>query len=342
MKALLIHQHGGLEQVRFEEVDDPEIGPGLVRVKTKATSLNHLDLHVVGGLPGRDLAMPHILGSDGAGLVDATGAGADRFSEGDRVMLNAVLSCGSCEFCMKSQHSLCVKLRLVGENSSGTHGEYFVVPEANLRRIPKQVSFEEAAAFSLVFQTAWRMLQTRARICSGDDVFIHGIGSGVSTAALKIAKLSGGRVFASSSSDEKLERARQAGADFCYNYTQTDVVREVLGATEKRGVDIVVDTVGDATWVQSIQLARKGGKIVTCGATSGPNPKTEIRLIFWKQLDILGSTMSSQQEYEEVVALLGQGKLKPVIDTTFPLSEGKKALAYLQEQQQFGKVVLVA
>ncbi len=257
-------------------------------------------------------------------------------------MLNAVLFCGSCEFCMKCQHSLCVKLRLVGENSSGTHGEYFVVPEANLREIPEPVSFEEAAAFSLVFQTAWRMLKSRARICSGDDVFIHGIGSGVSTAALKIAKLSGGRVFASSSSDEKLERARQAGADFCYNYTQTDVVREVLAATEKRGVDIVVDTVGDATWLQSIQLARKGGKIVTCGATSGPNPKTEIRLIFWKQLDILGSTMSSQEEYEEVVALLGQGKLKPVIDTTFPLEEGKRALAHLQEQQQFGKVVLVA
>ena len=342
MKALLIHQHGGLEQVRFEEIDDPEIGPGLVRVKTKATSLNHLDLHVVGGLPGRELTMPHILGSDGAGLVDATGEGADRFSYGDRVMLNAVLSCGSCEFCMKSQHSLCVKLRLVGENSSGTHGEYFVVPEANLSKIPEPVSFEEAAAFSLVFQTAWRMLKTRARICSGDDVFIHGIGSGVSTAALKIAKLFGGRVFASSSSDEKLERARQAGADFCYNYTQTDVVREVLAVTQKRGVDIVVDSVGDATWVQSIQLARKGGRIVTCGATSGPNPKTEIRLIFWKQLEILGSTMSSQQEYEEVVALLGQGKLKPVIDTTFPLWEGKKALAYLQEQQQFGKVVLVA
>ena len=342
MKALLIYQHGGLEQVRFEEIDDPEIGPGLVRVKTRATSLNHLDLHVVGGLPGRDLAMPHVLGSDGAGLVDETGEGADRFSIGDRVMLNAVLSCGKCEFCMEGQHSLCVKLGLVGENSGGTHGEYFVVPEANLRKIPEQVAFEEAAAFSLVFQTAWRMLKTRAHIRPGDDVFIHGIGSGVSTAALKIVKLSGGRVFASSSSDEKLKRAHQAGADFCYNYTKTDVVQEVLGATGKRGVDIVVDTVGDATWVQSIKLARKGGKIVTCGATSGPNPKTEIRLIFWKQLEILGSTMSNQQEYDEVVALLGQEKLKPVIDKTFPLSEGKQALEYLQEQKQFGKVVLVA
>ena len=342
MKALLIHQHGGMEQIRFEEIDDPEIGPGLVRVKTKATSLNHLDLHVVGGLPGRDLAMPHVLGSDGAGLVDEIGEGVDRFSIGDRVMLNAVLSCGKCEFCVEGQHSLCIKLRLVGEHSSGTHGQYFIVPGANLRKIPEPVSFEEAAAFSLVFQTAWRMLTTRAQIRPGDDVFIHGIGGGVSTAALKIVKLSGGRVFASSSSEEKLKRAHRAGADFCYNYTKTDVVQEVLGATGKRGMDIVVDTVGDETWLQSIQLARKGGKIVTCGATSGPNPKTEIRLIFWKQLEILGSTMSNQQEYEEVVALLGQDKLKPVVDKTFPLSEGKKALEYLQEQKQFGKIVLVA
>ncbi len=341
MKALLIHQHGGLEQIRFEEIDDPQAGSGQVRVRTQATSLNHLDLHILGGLPGRALAMPHILGSDGAGLVDETGGGADRFSIGDRVMLNAVLSCGKCEFCLESQHSLCVKLRLVGENSSGTHGEYCVVPEATLRKIPESISFEEAAAFSLVFQTAWRMLKTRARIRSGDDVFIHGIGSGVSTAALKIVKLYGGRVFASSSSDEKLKLARQAGADFCYNYTNSDVVKEVLGTTGKRGVDIVVDTVGAATWVQSIQLARKGGKIVTCGATSGPNPPTDIRSIFWKQLEILGSTMSSQQEYQEVVDLLAAEKLKPVVDKTFPLSEGKEALQYLQEQKQFGKVVLV-
>ncbi|MDA2935023.1 zinc-binding dehydrogenase [Acidobacteria bacterium AH-259-D05] len=341
MKALLIHQHGGLEQVRFEEIDDPEIGPGLVRVKTQATALNHLDLFVVGGLPGRDLTMPHVLGSDGAGLVDATGEGAGRFSVGDRVMLNAVLSCGECEFCIQGEQSMCAKLRLVGENSSGTHGEYFVVPENNLNTIPESVSFEEAAAFSLVFQTAWRMLKTRARIRPGDDVFIHGIGSGVSAAALKIVKLSGARAYVSSSSQEKLKRAQEIGADFCYNYTKTDVVQEVLRATDKRGVDIVVDTVGASTWLQSIQLAGKGGKIVTCGATSGPNPETEIRLIFWKQLEILGSTMSSQREYREVVALLGQGKLKPVIDREFPLSEGKKALEYLQQQKQFGKVVLV-
>lgn len=342
MKALLIHQHGDLNAVCFEEVEDPKVAPGLVRVKVKATSLNHLDLHIVGGLPGRDLAMPHILGSDGAGLVDEIGEGANQFSVGERVMLNPVLSCGKCEFCSNGQHSLCIKIRIVGENASGTHGEYFVVPEANLRKIPEHISFEEAAAFSLVFQTAWRMLKTRARIRSGDDVFIHGIGSGVSIAALKIVKFFGARAFVSSSSDAKLERAYRIGADFCYHYAKVDVVREVLKATRKRGVDIVVDTVGDSTWMQSLQLARRGGKIVTCGATSGPNPKTEIRLIFWKQLEILGSTLSSHQEYEEVVDLLGQDKLRPVVGTTFPLSDGKKALEYLRDQKQFGKVVLVA
>ncbi len=341
MKALLIRQHGGLEQVRFEEIEDPAIQPGFVRVRIQATSLNHLDLHTVRGLPGRDLKMPHILGSDGAGVVEATGQGVSRFSEGERVMLNAVLSCGKCEFCIQGEQSLCFDLQLVGGQLSGTHAEYLVVPEANLERIPENVSFQEAAAFSLVFQTAWRMLKTRARLQPGEDVFIHGIGGGVSSAALKIVKFLGGRVFVSSSSDEKLKRAQEMGADFGYNYTKTDVLQEVLGVTAKRGVDIVVDSVGAATWVQSLQLVRKGGKIVTCGATTGSNPETEIRLIFWKQVDILGSTMSNQREYQEIVALLGQGKLKPFIDKEFALSNGKDALHYLQQQEQFGKVVLV-
>jgi len=341
MKAFLIHQHGDLDQARYEEIDDPEIQPGYVRVQTQATALNHLDLWVVRGLPGRDLKMPHILGSDGAGIVEEIGEGVSRFSVGDRVMINAVLSCGECEFCKQDEHSLCVRLRLIGEQVSGTHAELLVLPEANLEKIPKNVSFQEAAAFSLVFQTAWRMLKTRAGIQSGDDVFIHGIGGGVSSAALSIVKCLGGRAFVSSSSDEKLQRAREMGADFAYNYTHTDVVQEVMGETGKRGVDIVVDTVGAATWVQSLKMAAKGGKIVTCGATSGPSPETAIRLIFWNHLSILGSTMSNRKEYQEVIALLGQGKLKPVIDQEFALSEGRSALEHLQKQDQYGKVVLI-
>jgi len=341
MKALLIHQHGDLDQARYEEIDDPEIKPGCVRVRTQATALNHLDLWVVRGLPGLKLKMPHVLGSDGAGIVEETGEGVSRFSVGDRVMINAVLFCGECEFCIQGEHSLCVRLRLVGEQVSGIHAEFLVLPETNLEKIPENVSFQEAAAFSLVFQTAWRMLKTRAGIQSGDDVFIHGIGGGVSSAALNIVKCSGGRAFVSSSSDEKLQRAQEMGADFGYNHTKTDVVQEVLRETGKRGVDIVVDSVGAATWVQSLKLATKGGKIVTCGATTGPSPETDIRLIFWKQLEILGSTMSNRREYQEIIALLGQGKLKPIIDQEFALSEGRSALEHLQTRNQFGKVVLI-
>ena len=303
--------------------------------------MNHLDLWVVRGLAGRELQMPHILGSDGAGVVEETGDGVSRFSVGDRVMINAVLSCGECEFCNQDEHSLCVRLRLLGEQVGGTHAELLVLPEANLEKIPEHVSFQEAAAFSLVFQTAWRMLTTRAGIQSGDDVFIHGIGGGVSSAALNIVKYLGGRAFVSSSSDEKLQRAKESGADFGYNYTQTDVVQEVMQETGKRGVDIVIDSVGAATWVQSLKMAAKGGKIVTCGATSGPSPETAIRLIFWNQLEILGSTMSNRREYQEIIALLGQGKLKPVIDQEFALSEGRSALEHLQTQHQYGKVVLI-
>ncbi len=341
MKALLIHQHGDLDQARYEEIDDPEIKPGYVRVKTQATALNHLDLWLVRGLPGLELQMPHVLGSDGAGIVEEPGEGVSRFSVGDRVMINAVLSCGECEFCNQGEHSLCIRLRLVGEQVSGTHAELLVLPEANLEKIPENISFQEAAAFSLVFQTAWRMLKTRAGIQSGDDVFIHGIGGGVSSAALNIVKCLGARAFVSSSSDEKLQQAQEMGADFGYNYTKTDVVQEVMEETRKRGVDIVVDSVGAATWVQSLKLATKGGKIVTCGATSGPSPETAIHLIFWKQLEILGSTMSNRREYQEIIALLGQGKLKPVIDQEFALSEGRRALEHLQNQTQYGKVVLI-
>jgi len=341
VKALLIHQHGDLDQARYEEIDDPEIKPGYVRVKTQATALNHLDLWLVRGLPGLELQMPHVLGSDGAGIVEEPGEGVSRFSVGDRVMINAVLSCGECEFCNQGEHSLCIRLRLVGEQVSGTHAELLVLPEANLEKIPENISFQEAAAFSLVFQTAWRMLKTRAGIQSGDDVFIHGIGGGVSSAALNIVKCLGGRAFVSSSSDEKLQQAQEMGADFGYNYTKTDVVQEVMEETRKRGVDIVVDSVGAATWVQSLKLATKGGKIVTCGATSGPSPETAIPLIFWKQLEILGSTMSNRREYQEIIALLGQGKLKPVIDQEFALSEGRRALEHLQSQNQYGKIVLI-
>ncbi len=340
MKALLYRAHGDLDQVYYGEKQQPEPARGEVLVRTRAAALNHLDLWVLGGLPGIRLEMPHVPGSDGAGVVQGVGEGVTRFAVGDRVMLNACLWCGRCEFCVEGEHSECVRLRLIGEHGDGTLAEFFVAPETSLEPIPEGVGFEEAAAFSLVFQTAWRMLATRAALQAGEDVFIHGIGGGVSSAALQIAKLVGARVLVSSSSDVKLKRARDAGADFTVNYREQDVVREVMSETGKRGVDVVVDNVGAATWLQSLKLVRKGGRIVTCGATTGANPATEIRLIFWKQIQILGSTMSTAAEYRRLVRLLGQGKLRPVIDRTFPLAQGKAALEHLREGRQYGKVVL--
>lgn len=340
MKAVLLRSHGGLEQVAVGQVDVPHPGPGEVLVRTRAAALNHLDLFVVGGLPGIHLQMPHVLGADGAGVVEEVGAGVKRLVAGQRVMLNACLWCGQCEFCLQGEESLCVSLRLVGEHVPGTFAEYFVVPEANLEPIPENVGYQEAAAFALVFQTAWRMLITQAGLRPGEDVFIHGIGGGVASAALEIVKLIGARAFVSSSSGQKLERAREAGAVLACNYREVDVVRAVLEATGKRGVDVVVDTTGASTWLQNLKMVRKGGRVVTCGATTGANPQTEIRLIFWKQIRILGSTMSNRREFAQLVKLLGEGKLRPRIDRVFQLSEGAEALRYLAEGRHNGKVVL--
>lgn len=340
MKALLYRDHGNLDQVYVGEAERPRPGAGEVLVRTHAAAFNHLDLFVLAGIPGIELTMPHIPGSDGAGIVAEVGAGVTRFSPGQGVMLNACLWCGQCEFCLAGEQSLCVKLHLIGEHRPGTMAEFFAAPEANLELIPEGVEHRQAAAFSLVFQTAWRMLHTRAGLRAGEDVFIHGIGGGVSSAALKICKLAGARVFVTSSSDEKLEKARQEGADFTYNYIDQDVVREGLRETDKRGFDVVVDNVGKKTWLQSLKLVRKGGRIVTCGATTGPDPETEIRLIFWKQIQILGSTMSSSAEYRRLVRLLGRGVLRPTIDRVFPLEEGREALRYLQQSKQYGKILL--
>lgn len=342
MKALYITQHGELDQLKYGDLDEPTVPPGQVKVSMKAAALNRLDLFVLGGMPGIEFVMPHVLGADGAGVVAETGEGVNGFRAGDRVMLDPLLSCGHCEFCLKGRDSLCIKVGIVGEHGPGTFAQTFVVPERNLEPIPDGVSFEQAAAFSLVFQTAWRMLTTRAKLKAGEDVLIHGIGSGVALAALKIAKLSGARVFVTSKSDEKLAKALALGADFAYNYRTVDIVREVLAQTRKRGVDVVVDSTGAQTWLQSLKVVRKAGRIVNCGATTGPLPQTDIRLLFWKQIDILGSTMSDRGEYREVVGLLAKGKLEPVIDQVFQLTEGRQALEYLQSGAQFGKVVLKA
>lgn len=320
------------------------LGPEDVRVAIRAAALNHLDLFVTHGLPGVPPAFPHILGADGAGVVDAVGSDVTTVRPGDAVLINPGIADGTCEFCRAGEHSLCVNFRLLGEHLAGTFAEYVVVPERNLASVPvltPELTWPEAAAFSLVTLTAWRMLVTRARVTAGEWVLVWGVGGGVSLAALRIAKLRGARVIATSSSDAKLARARELGADVTLNHHTHRVSQEVRALTAKRGVDVVVENVGEATWEESLRCLAKGGRLVTCGATSGPRVVTDLRRLFWNQYSILGSTMGNAAEYAAVVDLLRKGELRPLVDRTYPLVEAREALARLERGHQIGKLVLV-
>ena len=347
MKALVMRGHGDVLQLEVAEVPQPALsGRNDVRVRLKAAALNHLDLWTLHGLPGLVLSFPHILGGDGAGIVDETGAGATRVQPGDRVMINPGISCYRCEYCMAGEHSLCDSYGLLGEHLPGTLSEYVVVPEQNLAVVPippaphSEITWVEAAAFSLVTITAWRMLITRARVRSGETVLIWGVGGGVASTALKIAKLVGASVIATSSSDEKLAAAESLGADMVINHETGDVVKTVRRLTGKRGVDVVIDNVGEATWEKSLRVLAKQGRLVTCGATTGPKVVTDIRRLFWFQGTIMGSTMGSADEYREIVRLLGQGHLRPTVDSVFTLETAMDAFRKLEAGGQMGKIVV--
>ncbi len=322
MKAIRIHDDGGPDVLRYEDADDPVAGPGEVLVRLRAASLNHLDLWLRKGLPS--VPKPRILGADGAGVVAGLGEGVDALDEGAPVVLNPGLDDGA---------------RIVGEHMDGTHAELIAVPAEYVHPIPDGVSFEEAAAFPLVFATAYRMLATRAGLREGEWVLVWGIGAGVATAALAIAKALGARVVVTSTSDEKLARARELGADAAVR-TDGDVVDEVRALTGGRGVDVVVEHVGEATWKTSLQAVRKEGRIAVCGATSGPNPPANLHRIFWKQLAIFGSTMGTREDFRSTYDLVASGRARPVVDRVFPLTEAKAAHEYLESGRQFGKVVL--
>jgi len=339
MKAVRFHEFGGPQVLRYEDVPVPKPGPGEVLVALRAASINHLDLFTrAGGIPKTPL--PHIGGADGAGVVAANGPGATKFAEGSRVFFDPGLSDGTCENCVRGEHSLCDRWEILGEHRDGTFAQAVVIPEVNLRPIPDRLSFEEAAAFPLVFQTAWRMVVSKARVRPGETVLILGIGGGVAIAALQIAKHAGARVFVTSSSDHKLERARGLGADVAINHTRVDFSKEVWTITEKRGVDVVIESVGAATWAASVRALAKGGRLVTCGATSGPKPDEDIRRIFQKQITIYGSTMGTRHDWEQLNEELKAGALKPVIDRTYPLADAAAAQERMEAAEQFGKLVL--
>lgn len=340
MKALVVTEHGGIDKLQILDLPKPSVGADDVLINVKAIALNQLDLFVRRGSPALHLALPHILGSDVSGIVTEVGADVRGVSVGQHVAVNPGLSCGHCEYCLGGQQSLCPEFQILGEHLAGAAAEFVRVPGVNVIPIPNDYPFEMAAAASLVFLTAWRALISRARVREGEDVLVLGAGAGTATAAIQIAKHAGARVFCTSSSDEKVKKAKDIGADYAFNYKTQEWDRQVFAATGKRGVDVVFESVGAATWLKSIRSLKKGGRMVVIGATTGPHPQEEIAYIFWKQIDILGSTMSNQSEYRDVMRLVLRGELKPIVDSVFPLERARDAHALLESGEQFGKVVI--
>lgn len=315
-----------------------------VRVRIHAAALNHLDLFVVGGLPGVTITPSWILGADAAGVIDAIGADVHGVSVGDFVLINPGVSDRTCEYCRRGEQSLCVHFQLLGEHRPGTFADYIVVPAANVRAVPAPAAggatAAGAAAFTLVTLTAWRMVVTRAMVAPGDAVLIWGIGGGVAQAALQIAKARGARVWVTSGSDQKLQRAAELGADELLNHRTTDVARAIREQTGKRGADVVVDCVGQATWRQSLAALGRAGRLVTCGATTGPIVETDIRRMFWNQWTLMGSTMGNDAEFDAIAAEYRAGRLRTPVDGVYPLADGRAAFERLASGEQFGKIVL--
>jgi NADPH:quinone reductase-like Zn-dependent oxidoreductase len=342
VRALTIDAHGGLEQIKLrDDLPTPQvIAPDDVRIRVRSAALNHLDLWVVQGIPGVRITPGWILGADCAGVVDAVGAEVTTVRVGDHVVVNPGVSDRTCEYCRTGDNPLCLQYGILGEHRPGTLADFIVVPAANVLAIPKSVGFATAAAFPLATLTAWRMVVSRAHVRETDQVLIRGIGGGVALASLQIAKARGARVWVTSGSDAKLEHARTLGADETINHGTVDVAKEVRARTGKRGVDVVIDCVGEATWASSLGSLGRRGRIVTCGSTSGHLLQTDARRLFWNQWTIMGSTMGSDGEFAAVVDELRAGRLYPPIDSEHSMEDGIGAFRRLQSGEQFGKVVV--
>jgi NADPH:quinone reductase-like Zn-dependent oxidoreductase len=341
LKAVLFRKHGGPGVLELAEFPTPEPGPGQALVRLRAAALNRLDLWVREGWPALRLPLPHISGADGAGVVAALGAGVEGLSVGDRVVINANLSCGRCASCLAGKDNLCRDWHLLGETVRGTFAEYVAVPALNLLPLPDGFDEQAAAAAGLVFHTAWHSLITRGRVQPGETVLIVGASGGVNTAALQVAKLAGARVIVVGSSAAKLSLAETLGADLLIDRSKEENwARAVYEATEKRGADVVVDNVGKATLPRSLRAAAKGGRILTVGNSSGPEVELDNRFIFGKHLSILGSTMGTRADFAAVMGLVFEGRLRPVIDRQYPLVEAPAAEARLGAGEQMGKITL--
>jgi NADPH:quinone reductase-like Zn-dependent oxidoreductase len=340
MKAIVLHEHGGIDKLKYEDYPEPEPGPGEVKVRVKACALNHLDLWVRQGLPTVAIPLPHIPGSDVSGVAAAVGTGVRHVAVGDEVVISPGVSCGHCEMCLSGQDNLCRYYAILGNTIDGGDAEYVKAPAVNILPKPKSLDFNEAAAVPLVFLTAYHMLVTRARLQPGEVVLVHAAGSGVGSAAVQVAKLWGARVIATAGTDAKLAKAKELGADDLINYSKQDFAEEVRRITGKKGVDVVVEHIGPETWEKSIIALARGGRLVTCGATTGPTARLDLRYLFSKHLAVLGSWMGTKAELIEVLKYFDSGRLHAVVDRVLPLKDAPLAHQLMMERAQFGKIVL--
>jgi NADPH:quinone reductase-like Zn-dependent oxidoreductase len=340
LRAIRFHHYGTPDVLKYDDAPDPTIGPTDVLVRVKACALNHLDLWVRRGIPGVPIPLPHVPGSDVSGEIAQIGADASTVRVGQKVVLAPGVTCGKCAACISGQDNRCRQFTNLGYMIDGGCAEFVRAPEVNCLSYPENLTFEEAASIPLVFQTAWHMLVARAELQPGEDVLVLGAGSGVGSAAIQVAKFFGARVIATAGTDEKLQKAKQLGADHLINHKTQKIREEVRRITNKRGVDVVFEHVGTATWDDSLASLAAGGRLVTCGATTGYDAKVDLRFLFSRQLSLLGSYMGTKSELHTVMKLVAAGHLKPVVDRVFPLAEAAAAHAYLESSSQFGKVVL--
>lgn len=341
MKAVVFEKHGGPEVLDYGDAPDPVIKANEVLVEVRACALNHLDIWARRGLPGITIPLPHILGNDIAGVVRDAGEFVSWVSVGDEVMLQPGTSCGHCIECLRGNDNLCPEYDILGYGQNGGYAQFVVAPGVNVIPKPKNLSWKEAAALPLVTVTAWHMLVTRARVQPGEDVLIHAAGSGVGSVGIQIAKLRGARVIATAGSDEKLQKARELGADETLDYSNKDWPREVKKLTNRQGVDVVFEHTGAETWPGSIASLKKNGRLVTCGATSGFDAHTDLRQLFYRHLTLLGSFMGSKAELLEAMKFVESGAIRAVVDQTLPLCEASHAHELMEERAQFGKLVLL-
>lgn len=342
MYAIQFSKHGGPEVLEYKPAPDPVPGPNDVIIEVKGASINFLDIFVRRGLPGISLPLPHIPGSDAAGIVAAVGDQVSSIKVGDRVVCDPGTSCGRCSFCTGGEPSLCHKYRIMGEHFTGAYAQYLRMPAQNVVPMPEGLTFAEAASLPLTLLTAWRMMNVRGRIAPGEDVLILGAGSGVGVLATQLAKMAGARVFAVASTPAKREKAGALGADVVIDPGEGPVEKTIRNVTDRRGVDVVVDYVGKDTWRSSLKCLRNGGRLLTCGATTGYDPQEDLRHIFYRQLSVIGSTMGSRNDLEAGLKAVALGHVKPVVHAVLPLADAAKGQQMLERREVFGKVVLNA